>query len=76
MEMVFCTGLRDMAADENFAVKEVGRIQKAKKEDWSEQDLVVIGHSAGGGVSQYLLSEMGIKVGGLILLASFPNFGG
>lgn len=76
MEMVFCTGLKDVAADAEFAIEEVGRIQRATSESWGERDLVLVGHSAGGGVSQYLLSEMGVRVGGLVLLASFPNFGG
>jgi alpha-beta hydrolase superfamily lysophospholipase len=43
--------------------------------DMRSEDLVLVGHSAGGGISQLYLSRSMGQVGGLVLLASFPNFG-
>jgi alpha-beta hydrolase superfamily lysophospholipase len=41
-----------------------------------DEELVLVGHSAGGGLAQQFLSERMGKVGGLVVLAGFPNFGG
>ena len=41
-----------------------------------DEDLVLIRHLAGGGLSQYFLSQRLGKVGGVVILAGFLNFGG
>jgi pimeloyl-ACP methyl ester carboxylesterase len=42
----------------------------------STDDIVLIGHSAGGGLAQYFLSRGVGRVGGLVVMAAFPPFGG
>ncbi|KAH9213717.1 Alpha/Beta hydrolase protein [Leptodontidium sp. 2 PMI_412] len=39
-------------------------------------DVVLVGHSAGGELTQFLLSEGMRKVGGYVCMAGFPSFGG
>ncbi|KAK0106284.1 hypothetical protein ONS96_003924 [Cadophora gregata f. sp. sojae] len=41
-----------------------------------EENLVLVGHSAGGGLTQFVLSEGLVRVGGYVCLAGFPGFGG
>jgi pimeloyl-ACP methyl ester carboxylesterase len=44
--------------------------------EMDDENLVLIGHSAGGGLVQWFLSQGMGRVGGLVTLAGFPNFGG
>ncbi|CZS95248.1 uncharacterized protein RAG0_04984 [Rhynchosporium agropyri] len=53
---------------------EVKRRDKIESEVVDE--IVLVGHSAGGGMIQDLLSQGMGKVGGLVIMAGFPNFGG
>ncbi|KAL2072055.1 hypothetical protein VTL71DRAFT_11398 [Oculimacula yallundae] len=53
---------------------EAKRRQKSVSE--VAEDIVLVGHSAGGGLVQDLLSQGMGKVGGLVIMAGFPNFGG
>lgn len=44
-----------------------------------EEGVVIVGHSSGGGLAQYILSEGkglgGVRVRGLVLMAAVPGFG-
>ena len=66
--MMFLTTL------DNFADDVVCAIDYIKENDG--QAPVLVGHSFGGGVLQYLLASRGIRVPGLVLLASAPLSGG
>lgn len=39
------------------------------------REVVLVGHSSGGGLAQYVLSEGDVKVKGLVLAAAVPGFG-
>lgn len=47
-----------------------------KGEGFGSERIVLVGHSAGGGLVQDFLSRGMGKVGGLVILAGFPCFGG
>ena len=53
------------------------RRYSAKGEKGEEEEVlpVYVGHSAGGGLGQYLLSEGLLKAGGLVLCAAVPGQG-
>jgi pimeloyl-ACP methyl ester carboxylesterase len=74
---VFGTGKRAMAEDLGAAVAWVSGFESGRRGgEFAGEDLVLIGHSAGGGLVQYFLSQGLGKVGGLVVLAGFPCFGG
>ena len=75
--MVWRFGKASFAEDLGYAFTWVQAFESAKREgEFGERDLVLVGHSAGGGLSQYFLSRgMGV-VGGLVIMAGFPSFGG
>ncbi|KAH8592069.1 Alpha/Beta hydrolase protein [Bisporella sp. PMI_857] len=75
--MVWGTGIGAMARDLGSAVEWV----KAFEFVWrgrrlEDGDLVLVGHSAGGGLVQYFLDRGKYTVGGLVIVAGFPCFGG
>ncbi len=39
------------------------------------KEVVLVGHSSGGGLSQFILSEKGAKVKGLALVGAVPGYG-
>ena len=45
------------------------------KQDARSENLVVVGHSAGGGLLQYALAQSVIKARALVLLDAIPHFG-
>lgn len=49
---------------------------EAGRREFARENLVLIGHSAGGGLVQYYLSENLGRAGGLVVLAGMPCFGG
>jgi pimeloyl-ACP methyl ester carboxylesterase len=66
-----------MAQDLKAGVEFVRGLDKEKRgREMREEDLVLVGHSAGGGLAQVFLSEEMGRVGGLVILAGFPNSGG
>ncbi|KAK3344792.1 Alpha/Beta hydrolase protein [Neurospora tetraspora] len=58
--------------------KERGDVERGKEE---EVEMILVGHSAGGGQAQYILSSadllsgLGVKVKGLVLMGAMPGFG-
>jgi len=65
-----------MAADLQSGVEYVKSLEKEKRGEMIDEELVLVGHSAGGGLVQRFLSQGLGKVGGVVILAGFPNFGG
>ena len=80
LELVFRTGKKQMADDLGVALNwvkgfEAGRRLQPGTADGNTQ-IVLIGHSAGGGLCQYLLSQGLGTVHGFVMAAPFPSFGG
>ncbi|RDL37681.1 Uncharacterized protein BP5553_05114 [Venustampulla echinocandica] len=77
LRMVWGYGKRDFAQDLGHALTWVSGVETGLRGgNFSSEDLVLIGHSAGGGLSQYFLSQGMGEVGALVICAGFPNFGG
>lgn len=77
--MVWGYGKSDFAEDLGAAVGFVSGIEtglRAGDGGFEREDLVLLGHSAGGGLSQYFLGRGLGQVGALCILAGFPCFGG
>lgn len=74
--MVWMTGKASMAEDLGYALTWVTGLESGKRDNMTAEDIILVGHSAGGGLSQYYLSKQLGEVGGLAILAGFPNFGG
>jgi len=67
LRMLYTTTKRDLGDDLVAGIKAVER-----RED---QQVVLVGHSSGGGLSQFLLSDGDVKVQGLALLGAVPGTG-
>ncbi|KAI1174988.1 Alpha/Beta hydrolase protein [Nemania sp. FL0916] len=67
LRMLYTTSKRDLSDDFLAGIKAV--------QDWEGGDVVLVGHSSGGGLSQFLLSEGDVTVQGLALLGSIPGSG-
>ncbi|KAF5378583.1 hypothetical protein D9615_007102 [Tricholomella constricta] len=77
LRLVFGTGKAAMARDLGYILNFVQGFEAGQRDgDVDPENVVLIGHSAGGGLSQYFLSQGLGQVGGLVLMASFTNFGG
>lgn len=67
---------QDLAAVVGFVSGVESGIRMSEGELFKEEDLVLLGHSAGGGLMQYFLGKGMGKAGGLVIIAGFPCFGG
>jgi pimeloyl-ACP methyl ester carboxylesterase len=77
LEMVWGTGVAAMREDFQRGVEWVKEFENGKrKEGFEDEDLIVVGHSAGGGLVQGSLGRGEVRVGGLVLVAAFPFTGG
>ncbi|KAI0550363.1 Alpha/Beta hydrolase protein [Xylaria curta] len=65
--MVYATTKRDLADDFVAGIKTV--------QEWEGSEVVLVGHSSGGGLSQFILSEGDVRVKGLALLSAVPGTG-
>ncbi|KAH7370090.1 Alpha/Beta hydrolase protein [Rhexocercosporidium sp. MPI-PUGE-AT-0058] len=65
----------DLQAGLRF-VQELEAEKRGKSVSEVAEDIVLVGHSAGGGLIQYLLGEGMGTVGACVIMAGFPNFGG
>ena len=76
--MVWGYGKSHLATDLAAAVGFVTGIETGIRGEkgFRSEDLVLLGHSAGGGLVQYLLGKGMAKVGALVIIAGFPCFGG
>jgi pimeloyl-ACP methyl ester carboxylesterase len=68
LRMVYATTKR-MLADDVLAGLRWAQEREGGRE------VVLVGHSSGGGLSQLLLSEKDVRVKGLVLVAAVPGFG-
>ncbi|KAK4122776.1 alpha/beta-hydrolase [Parathielavia appendiculata] len=66
--MVYRTTLRNLADDVLAAHRWVVEREGGK-------EVVLVGHSSGGGLSQFLLDKKDLKVKGLVLTGAIPGFG-
>ncbi|KAH9881842.1 hypothetical protein J1614_001013 [Plenodomus biglobosus] len=64
-----------MAGDLVAGIKEAERLEAERRNSEERIPMVVIGHSAGGGLAQYVLSRGLVTCQGLCLLAAVPGFG-
>lgn len=67
--MTWGTGLAEFAQDVQLAWDETIRREDGRLP-------ILVGHSSGGGLAQYVLSERLIKPEALVLCGSIPGFGG
>lgn len=75
--MMWGYGKSHFAQDLGYAFTFVTGLENGKRDGkFNAEDLVLIGHSAGGGLSQYFLSQKLGQVGGFVIIAGFPCFGG
>ncbi|KAK4190292.1 putative Abhydrolase domain-containing protein [Podospora australis] len=68
LRMVYLTTKHMLAQDVVAAINFVQQREGGK-------EVVYIGHSSGGGLGQYILTEKMVKVKGLVLAAAVPGFG-
>lgn len=68
LRMVYFTTKRMLADD---VVDGINWVQDRE----GGNEVVLVGHSSGGGLSQYILSEGRARVRGLVLAAAVPGFG-
>lgn len=66
--MVYATTKRMLADDVLAGLRWVNQRENGR-------EVVLVGHSSGGGLSQFILSEKEVKVKGLALVAAVPGFG-
>ena len=81
--MTWGTSLRDLAEDVRCVWEDVllreekrPRFDNKEPEETYPAKLVLIGHSSGGGLSQYVLSEGIVQAEALVLCAAIPGSGG
>jgi pimeloyl-ACP methyl ester carboxylesterase len=68
LRMVYGTTKRMLADDAVAALRWVQEREGGK-------EVVLVGHSSGGGLSQLILSEQDVRVKGLVLAGAVPGFG-
>jgi pimeloyl-ACP methyl ester carboxylesterase len=68
LDMVYRTSLESCVEDLRACFEHA-------KQDARSDDLVVVGHSSGGGLLQYALARSVIRVRALVLLDAIPHFG-
>ncbi|KAK5747174.1 hypothetical protein LTR17_000309 [Elasticomyces elasticus] len=66
--MVWQTSLKECAADLITCMKHA-------QEDAGAAELVLVGHSAGGGLAQYVLAKLQTRVRALCLVDAIPHYG-
>lgn len=62
------TGITELAGDVVAAVRDVERREGGR-------ECVLVGHSSGGGLVQYVLDRGMCRAAGMALIAAIPNFG-
>lgn len=68
LRMVWLTTKRDLADDVVAGLRFAQALEGGA-------ELVLVGHSSGGGLSQYILSERDVRAKGLVLMGAVPGFG-
>ncbi|TGJ82889.1 hypothetical protein E0Z10_g5882 [Xylaria hypoxylon] len=65
--MLYATTKRELANDFVAGIRAV--------QEWEGSEVVLVGHSSGGGLSQFILSKGDVRVKGLALLGAVPGSG-
>lgn len=74
--MVWGTTKEALAGDLVEGIKWVEKHERNERGDASEKtEIVLVGHSSGGGLSQLVLSKGWVRVRALILVGAVPGFG-
>jgi pimeloyl-ACP methyl ester carboxylesterase len=73
LRMVYFTTKRMLANDLVAGVKEATR--RETERTGKTVEVVLVGHSSGGGLSQLILSDGDVRVKGLALCGAIPGFG-
>lgn len=68
LRMLYGVTIRDLGDDLLAGIRAV-------REREGREDIILVGHSSGGGLSQYLLDRGDIQVRGLALLGAVPGHG-
>jgi len=71
--MVYGTSKRKLADDLVTGIKYAQQDQE--KKTGKRMDIVLVGHSSGGGLAQIILDAKDVYVAGLVLLAAIPCYG-
>jgi pimeloyl-ACP methyl ester carboxylesterase len=74
MAALWCT-TKAILAQDMIAGLEWTKVEEMRKRDCNTANIVLVGHSIGGGLVQYALSEELVTVTGLILCAPAPGSG-
>lgn len=88
--MVYGTTKRDLAGDVVSGIEWAAQQERERRQvpvqekevrgEVEEVEMVLVGHSSGGGLAQYILSAdllngVGVKIKGLVLMGAVPGFG-
>lgn len=73
LRMVYGTSFSDVVDDFKACLSAARR---REAENGHDEDFIVVGHSSGGGLSQYALATGQINCRALCLVDSIPHFGG
>jgi pimeloyl-ACP methyl ester carboxylesterase len=68
LRMVWLTHKRDLADDVVAGLRFAQAMEGGR-------EVVLVGHSSGGGLSQFILSEKDVRVRGLVLMGAVPGYG-
>ncbi|CCC05271.1 unnamed protein product [Sordaria macrospora k-hell] len=95
LRMVYGTTKGDLAGDVVEGIKWAADRERERRKVWEgerrnadnveerenrEVEMILVGHSSGGGLAQYILSAglldgLGVKIKGLVLMGAVPGFG-
>ena len=83
LRMTWQTGLKDLAEDVKCVWEEVLRrenkrsqVDEVESDESNQVSPVLVGHSSGGGLAQYVLSEGYVRAEALVLCGAIPGTGG
>jgi alpha-beta hydrolase superfamily lysophospholipase len=74
--MVWGSGKGGMMEDLEKGIAWVKEYERGQRGEFWDEELVVVGHSAGGGLVQGSLGRGTMRIGGLVLVAAIPFTGG
>jgi pimeloyl-ACP methyl ester carboxylesterase len=72
---MYFTGRHAIGEDLVAGIREVEKLETERRKSEEKVRVVLVAHSAGGALSQYVLSRGMCRVNGFCLLAGVPGFG-
>jgi len=72
---MYFTGRHKIAEDLVAGIEAVEKMEQGRRKSDEKVNVVLLAHSAGGALSQYVLSRGMARVAGFCLLAGVPGFG-